>query len=101
MLYWLMVFAGLALLILVISSTPMPKRSKWGKRKAIAINIGDVFGRISDGGKCAKLRRELLRVLGDRGDTANRLIALEKRKNPGKPERWYLEKVLYDCKRRR
>jgi hypothetical protein len=49
--------------------------------------------------ECAPLRQKILRIVSP--DTAERLIALGKRKNPGKPERWYLEKVLYDLQRRR
>lgn len=46
-----------------------------------------------------KLRHELLLLLHNQGETANRLISLEKRKTPGRPEQWYLEKVIYDLKR--
>ncbi|BAZ14777.1 hypothetical protein NIES4071_66210 [Calothrix sp. NIES-4071] len=49
--------------------------------------------------ECAPLRQKLLKIVSQ--DTAERLIALAKRKNPGKLERWYLEKVLYDLQRRR
>jgi hypothetical protein len=49
--------------------------------------------------ECAPLRRKLLILV--RQDTAERLIALAKKKNPGKSERWYLEKVIYDLQRRR
>jgi hypothetical protein len=49
--------------------------------------------------ECAPLRRKLLILT--RQDTAQRLIALAKKKNPGKSERWYLEKVIYDLQRRR
>jgi Zn-dependent protease len=49
--------------------------------------------------RCAKLEKMLL----DRLDfaTAERLIALEKIKNPGKLNSWYLEKVLSDLQRDR
>lgn len=49
--------------------------------------------------ECAPLRQKILKIVSQ--DTAERLIALAKRKNPGKPEHWYLEKVLYDLQRRR
>ncbi|MBF2067873.1 MAG: hypothetical protein IGS39_26175 [Calothrix sp. C42_A2020_038] len=49
--------------------------------------------------ECAPLRKKLLKFVTR--DTAERLIALARSKNPGKPERWYLEKVLYDLQRRR
>ncbi len=48
--------------------------------------------------ECAPLRQKLLRIVPQ--DTAERLIALAKSKSPGKSERWYLEKVLYDLQRR-
>lgn len=43
--------------------------------------------------------RELLKRVDD--ETATRLINSEKQKNPGQPESWYLDKVLYDLKRGR
>ena len=45
------------------------------------------------------LRREILKRISP--ETAERLIASERMKNPGKSEQWYLEKVLYDLKRGR
>jgi hypothetical protein len=49
--------------------------------------------------ECVPLRQKLLKLVSK--DTAERLIALARRKNPGKSEAWYLEKVLYDLQRRR
>ncbi|MDY6936528.1 MAG: site-2 protease family protein [Cyanobacteriota bacterium] len=46
-----------------------------------------------------RLWREILKRVD--GGTAQRLIDLEKRKNPSQPESWYLDKVLYDLKRGR
>ena len=46
-----------------------------------------------------RLWRELLKRV-DR-DTAQRLVDGEKRRNPGQPENWYLDKVIYDLKRGR
>ncbi|WP_107667954.1 hypothetical protein [Cyanothece sp. BG0011] len=37
-------------------------------------------------------------VKGDK-DLAKRLINLQKQKNPGHPEKWYWEKVIYDLER--
>jgi Zn-dependent protease len=51
--------------------------------------------------ECAPLRRKLLNLVQNRWDTAERLIASAKRRNPGKSERWYLEKVIYDIQRDR
>ncbi len=49
--------------------------------------------------RCAKLEKKLLKQLDLA--TAERLVALEKIKNPGKANSWYLEKVLYDLQRDR
>jgi Zn-dependent protease len=49
--------------------------------------------------RCAKLEKRLLEKIDLA--TAERLIALEKIKNPGKLNSWYLEKVLYDLQRDR
>jgi Zn-dependent protease len=45
------------------------------------------------------LQKQLLSLVDRR--TGDRLIALEKQKNPDKSERWYLEKVIYDLRRHR
>ena len=42
--------------------------------------------------------RLFMLVKGDK-DLAERLINLQKRKNPGHPEQWYWEKVIYDLER--
>jgi hypothetical protein len=47
----------------------------------------------------SKLRHKLINLVHGRPEIAQRLIALEKRKHPGKSELWYLEKVIYDLKR--
>jgi len=49
--------------------------------------------------KCSPLRQELRKRLD--ADTTHRLIMSAKLRYPGKPEHWYLEKVLYDLKRGR
>lgn len=51
--------------------------------------------------KCTQLRQELHNLVRCRQDTAERLIALTKQQNPGKSERWYLEKVIWDLQRGR
>ncbi len=48
---------------------------------------------------CKALRRKLLNLV--HYDTADRLISDAKRQHPGKSERWYLEKVIYDLQRGR
>ncbi|MGB6300449.1 MAG: hypothetical protein WBF90_30335 [Rivularia sp. (in: cyanobacteria)] len=54
--------------------------------------------RKSDRG-CKALRRKLLNLVHH--NTADRLISSAKRQHPGKSERWYLEKVIYDLQRGR
>ncbi|AFY56996.1 hypothetical protein Riv7116_4577 [Rivularia sp. PCC 7116] len=54
--------------------------------------------RTSDRG-CKALRRKLLNLVHH--NTADRLINSAKRQHPGKSERWYLEKVIYDLQRGR
>ncbi|MEA5617942.1 hypothetical protein VB711_08835 [Cronbergia sp. UHCC 0137] len=48
-----------------------------------------------------KLWHELLSLLRHDRETAERLLRFEQKKNPGKSEKWYLEKVIYDLKRDR
>ncbi|MEM6399578.1 MAG: hypothetical protein AAF757_05000 [Cyanobacteria bacterium P01_D01_bin.116] len=48
---------------------------------------------------CKALRHQLLTHVNP--DVAERLIRLAKRQHPGKTERWYLEKVIYDLQRGR
>lgn len=48
---------------------------------------------------CKPLRRKLLNLVHH--NTADRLISSAKRQHPGKSERWYLEKVIYDLQRGR
>jgi hypothetical protein len=56
------------------------------------------YPRKSDRG-CKALRRKLLNLVHH--DTADRLISSAKRQHPGKSERWYIEKVIYDLQRGR
>lgn len=56
-------------------------------------------GRRSGGFRSRALKRELLRRVSP--ETAERLIASERAKHPGKSEHWYLEKVIYNLKRGR
>ena len=48
-----------------------------------------------------KLQKKLLRLLHDDRDTANRLLAQVKGKNPYKSVDWCVEKVIYDLERDR
>lgn len=65
------------------------KRSSRGSR---------YYPRKSDRG-CKALRRKLLNLVHH--NTADRLISAAKLQHPGKSERWYLEKVIYDLQRGR
>jgi hypothetical protein len=57
------------------------------------------YNQYLDVATCNRLRRELLTLVHGQQDTAERLILAERRKNPGKSKRWYLEKVIYDLRR--
>lgn len=54
--------------------------------------------------RCSNLREELRLLLygatGDEEGTAQRLIDVEKSSHPGESESWYLEKVIYNLRRR-
>ncbi len=54
--------------------------------------------------RCSNLREELRLLLygatGDEEGTAQRLIDVEKSRHPGESESWYLEKVIYNLRRR-
>jgi hypothetical protein len=49
----------------------------------------------------SQVRQKLLKLLGNNQATADRLIRQAKLRNPGEPEQWYWEKVLYDLERDR
>ena len=48
-----------------------------------------------------KLQKKLLRLLHNDIDTANRLVAHAKRKDPTRSINWYVEKAIYDLERDR
>jgi hypothetical protein len=50
--------------------------------------------------KASKLHHELLILLHGKSETAKRLIDLEKIRHPGQLESWYLDKVIYDLRRK-
>lgn len=45
------------------------------------------------------ISRHLLRATKGDQELAKRLLAGARRRYPGKPERWYVEKVIYDLER--
>lgn len=47
------------------------------------------------------LKQTLYDLVGRNRELAERLIASEKEKNPGRTEKWYWEKVIYDIQRDR
>jgi hypothetical protein len=47
------------------------------------------------------LQSDLLILLKGDVATAKRLLLQQRRRNPGKPDNWYLEKVIYDLERDR
>ena len=54
--------------------------------------------------RCSNLREELRLLLyggtGNEESTAKKLIDVEKSKYPGQLESWYLDKVIYNLRRR-
>jgi hypothetical protein len=48
-----------------------------------------------------KLQKKLLRLLHNDVDTASRLVAQAKRKDPTRSINWYVEKAIYDLERDR
>jgi hypothetical protein len=99
---------GLAIIIIVILLlfrfvfSKSNLRSQYQRNNdRILHNFVDWWHQTCQEAKCANLRRELLRRLHNRWDTAERLLALARHKYPGKPEYWYLEKVIFDLKRGR
>jgi hypothetical protein len=47
------------------------------------------------------IRQKLIKSLGNNHATVDRLINNAKLRNPGEPEQWYWEKVLYELERDR
>jgi hypothetical protein len=48
-----------------------------------------------------ELPLELLKLLNGNAEVGHRLVESQQRLNPGHPDNWYLEKVLWDLKRDR
>lgn len=96
----LIVVIALAFLIYLFNSNLKSRRLQ-RRRKPTSIKMGFIekFKKRLEQWRCVPLKRELLRRL--QPDTASRLIASARFKNPDQPEHWYLEKVLYDLNRGR
>ena len=48
-----------------------------------------------------ELKQRLYNLVGGNKEIAERLIDSEKERNPGYPEKWYWEKIVYDLERDR
>ena len=48
-----------------------------------------------------ELKQRLYSLVGGNKEIAERLIISEREKNPGYPEKWYWEKIVYDLERDR
>ena len=73
-------------------------------RKLLHLNrsskgITSKLRQLGEDARAAPLRREILKRVSR--DTADRLVKLARVQHPGKPEHWYLDKILYDLKRGR
>lgn len=92
----IIIIVGVAIAYFYSPSTNSRRRN----RRPTFRNLVNWYQQTSENAKCASLRKELLRLARSQ-ERAERLISVEKLKNPGKPEYWYLEKVIYDFKRGR
>jgi hypothetical protein len=94
---------GLLIVVLALAflSTLKSGRLQRRRKQTFIIKQGFIekFKERFEEWRCASLKRKLLQRL--QPDTASRLITSARFKTPGKPEHWYLEKVLYDLKRGR
>jgi hypothetical protein len=73
---------------------------KWQRHK-FRHRLGLSLGTPTIGKVAPQTRQKLLKLLGNNQATADRLIGHAKLRNPGEPEQWYWEKVLYDLERDR
>lgn len=97
---FLIAVAAAALLIYCLKSTSKCKRlARQSNQTFIRLGLGEKFQKRFEEWNSASLKRELQQRV--KSDTAERLMSSARIKNPGKSERWYLEKVLYDLKRGR
>jgi hypothetical protein len=77
---------------------------KWQRhkfRRRLSLSAGTPNSVPTIGKVAPKTRQKLLKLLGNNQATADRLIGHAKLRNPGEPEQWYWEKVLYDLERDR
>ena len=87
----ILIFVGLALLIVYAP--------KFLRRRRLPLNLPTGFPR--QGRPDRQLEHRLMQLLrGDR-TAAQRLLDRAREQNPGRPENWYWEKVIYDLERDR
>ncbi|AFY71470.1 hypothetical protein Pse7367_3225 [Thalassoporum mexicanum PCC 7367] len=94
MLIWLII-AAIVIFVFV---------SKRGGFRRVFSNssLGNIpgLGNLSKNAKNNSLKRELMTLVHGQSDVANRLLRHARDRHPGKTEQWYLEKVIYDLRRR-
>ena len=70
----------------------------------ISQNLKSWWQQYRESVECSRLRQELRLLLygeaGNEEDIAKKLIDFEKYTHPGELESWYLEKVIYDLRKR-
>jgi hypothetical protein len=71
------------------------------RSKTKSFSLYKKFSFFGKGVGYGRLWHEFLTLLGFDHEAAQRLLNFEKRKNPGKSEKWYLEKLIADIKRDR
>ncbi len=63
-------------------------------------DFGDRLQTFGENWQTQGLNKELLDLLGNQA-TASRLLDASRKNNPGKSQKWHLEKIIYDLKRGR
>ena len=104
MLLWLFGFSIFLILLVVLtfrSLTSGDKANRERQFRSDVTSVVNIWERIGEDRKCAALRRELLNRVHHRREIAERLLASTRKNHPGRSQRWYLEKVIYDLKRGR
>lgn len=70
-------------------------------REPVSRPSGEMPTRLNQGPPDPQLQSQLLRMLSGDGAEAERLVAQARRNHPGRPENWYLQKVIDDLERDR
>lgn len=77
------------------------QRQRMRRRLNLSVGISPQAATISKGKVAPHIRQKLIKSLGNNQATVDRLINNAKLRNPGEPEQWYWEKVLYELERDR